>query len=166
MNSWSLKSTLTGNNAPIVRRRLGNKHIKMVYTADNVTGPTTKNVAVHPDEQRRFSISDREVLELAHMAVAVEQHYSKLHGHDQPMDIEWARDGNDGQLYIVQARPETVHSSSTTRHVLKTYSLAHRGEILASGRSVGRQIGSGKARIILEAAHMNQLDPLAGRAGH
>ena len=152
------KPTLTGNNAPIIRRRLGNKHIKMIYTADNVTGPTTKNVAVHRDEQQRFSISDREVLELARMAVAVEKHYSNFHGHDQPMDIEWARDGNDGKLYIVQARPETVHSSHA-KHVLKTYTLERKGEVLASGRSVGRQIGAGKARIILEAAHMNQLEP-------
>jgi pyruvate,water dikinase len=112
------KPTLTGEHAPILRRRLGEKKIKMVYASDSVTGPSTRNVEVHPREQQRFCVTDNEVLQLARMAVAIEQHYSERHGRPQPMDIEWARDGDDGKLYILQARPETVHAiqSGCQRH--------------------------------------------------
>jgi pyruvate,water dikinase len=152
------KPTLANGHAPILRRRLGEKKIKMVYARDSVTGPSTRNVAVHPREQQRFCVTDNEVLQLARMAVAIEQHYSERHGRPQPMDIEWARDGDDGKLYIVQARPETVHATQTGLHQV-TYELKTRGTVITRGRSVGKQIASGTARIILDSTHMNELQP-------
>jgi pyruvate,water dikinase len=152
------KPTLTGEHAPILRRRLGEKKIKMVYASDSVTGPSTRNVEVHPREQQRFCVTDNEVLQLARMAVAIEQHYSERHGRPQPMDIEWARDGDDGKLYILQARPETVHAIQSGLQLV-SYELKTRGKVITRGRSVGKQVASGTARIILDSTDMNELQP-------
>ncbi len=152
------KPTLESGHAPILRRQLGDKKIKMVYARDSVTGPSTRNVAVHPREQQRFCITDNEVLQLARMAVAIERHYSELHGRPQPMDIEWARDGDDGKLYIVQARPETVHAAQSGLQQV-SYELKTRGNVITRGRSVGRQVATGTARIILDSTHMDELQP-------
>lgn len=110
-------------------------------------------------DRRRFSLSDAEVLRLAEFARTIETHYSQLAGEFRPMDVEWAKDGKTGELFIVQARPETVHSSAG--FVLERYKLgAHPGAaVLASGRSVGAKIGSGTARVILEARDMGQIKP-------
>jgi pyruvate,water dikinase len=150
------KPTLATGYRPIIRRHLGEKAIKMVYTRDPVTAEATRNVPVKKTERQRFSITDEEVLQLARYAVAIERHYSRHAGQPRPMDIEWARDGASGELFIVQARPETVHSLRGDAFQ-EIFTLKERGKVLARGRSVGAKIGAGRARIILEAAHMHEL---------
>ena len=150
------KPTLEQGQRPIIRRHLGEKAIKMIYTRDPVTAEATRNVAVKKAEQLRFSISDDEVLQLARYATAIERHYSKQAGKPRPMDIEWARDGVSGELFIVQARPETVHSIRTDAFQ-DIYTLKDRGRVLTQGKSVGAKVGAGRARIILEASHMHDL---------
>ena len=150
------KPTLEQGHRPIIRRHLGEKAIKMIYTRDPVTSEATRNVAVKKAEQLRFSISDDEVLQLARYATAIERHYSNQAGKPRPMDIEWARDGVTGELFIVQARPETVHSIRTDAFQ-DIYTLRDRGKILTTGKSVGARVGAGRARIILEASHMHDL---------
>jgi len=152
------KPTLEQGYRPIIRRHLGEKDIKMIYTKDPVTAEATRNVPVKPREQQRFSISDDEVLQLARYATVIERHYSARAGKPRPMDIEWARDGISGELFIVQARPETVHSVRTDAFQ-EIYTLKERGKVLTEGKSVGAKIGAGRARIILEAAHMHDLLP-------
>ncbi len=122
----------------ILRRHLGTKAIKMIYGAD---GQAVQTVDVPPEQRARFCIDDDDVHALARMAVAIEEHYGR------PMDIEWAKDGGDGELYIVQARPETVQSRANPR-VLERFRLKERGEPLVSGRSIGQRIGAGKARLV------------------
>ena len=150
------KPTLEEGHRPIIRRHLGEKAIKMIYTRDPVTSEATRNVAVKKAEQLRFSISDDEVLQLARHATVIERHYSKQAGKPRPMDIEWARDGVSGELFIVQARPETVHSIRTDAFQ-DIYTLKERGRVLTQGKSVGAKVGAGRARIILEASHMHDL---------
>jgi pyruvate, water dikinase len=152
------KPTLAQGKRPIIRRHLGEKAIKMIYTKDPVTAEATRNVAVKKSEQQRFSISDDEVLQLARYATIIERHYSARAGKPRPMDIEWAKDGISGELFIVQARPETVHSVRTDAFQ-EIYTLKQRGKVLTQGKSVGAKIGAGRARIILEAAHMHDLLP-------
>ncbi len=152
------KPTLATGHRPIIRRHLGEKAIKMVYTRDPVTAEATRNVPVKKHERQRFSITDEEVLQLARYAVAIERHYSRHAGQPRPMDIEWARDGVSGELFIVQARPETVHSLRGDAFQ-EIFTLKERGKVLARGRSVGAKVGAGRARIILEAAHMHELRP-------
>ena len=152
------KPTLEQGHRPIIRRHLGEKAIKMIYTRDPVTAEATRNVAVKKEQQQRFSISDDEVLQLARYATIIERHYSARAGKPRPMDIEWARDGVSGELFIVQARPETVHSVRTDAFH-EIYHLKERGKVLTQGKSVGAKIGAGRARIILEAAHMHDLLP-------
>jgi len=152
------KPTLEQGRRPIIRRHLGEKAIKMIYTSDPVTAEATRNVAVKKEQQQRFSISDDEVLQLARYATVIERHYSARAGKPRPMDIEWARDGVSGELFIVQARPETVHSVRTDAFH-EIYHLKERGKVLTQGKSVGAKIGAGRARIILEAAHMHDLLP-------
>jgi pyruvate,water dikinase len=150
------KPTLKQGKRPIIRRHLGEKAIKMIYTKDPVTAEATRNVPVKLEERRRFAISDDELLELARYAVTIEQHYSMLAGKPRPMDIEWARDGESGDLFIVQARPETVHSVRTDAFQ-EIFTLQQRGKVLSQGKAVGAKVGAGQARIILEAAHMHEL---------
>jgi pyruvate,water dikinase len=150
------KPTLEQGFRPIVRRHLGEKAIKMIYTRDPVTAEATRNVPVKKGERQQFSVTDDEVLELARYAVAIERHYSGKAGQPRPMDIEWARDGINGKLYIVQARPETVHSIRTDAFQ-EVFTLQQRGKVLATGKSVGARVGAGKARVILEAAQMHEL---------
>jgi pyruvate,water dikinase len=150
------KPTLNKNFRPILKRELGEKAIKMVYTNDAQAGMSTRNVPVKREQRDQFSITDDDVLELARYAIAIENHYTSKAGHYQAMDIEWAKDGRDGGLYILQARPETVQTRLDP-NIQKSYHLKEHGEILISGKSVGQKIGSGKARVILEAGHMNDL---------
>ncbi|MGB5442426.1 MAG: phosphoenolpyruvate synthase, partial [Gammaproteobacteria bacterium] len=152
------KPTLEQDHRPIIRRHLGEKAIKMIYTRDPVTAEATRNVPVKKSERQRFSISDDEVLQLARYAIVVERHYSAHAGKPRPMDIEWAKDGITGELFIVQARPETVHSMHTDAFQ-EIYTLKQRGKVLSTGKSVGAKVGAGRARIILEAAHMHDLLP-------
>jgi pyruvate,water dikinase len=152
------KPTLSQGFRPIIRRHLGEKAIKMIYTKDPVTAEATRNVPVRDSERQRFAISDDEILQLARYATAIEKHYSDKAGKPRPMDIEWAKDGESGELFIVQARPETVHSIRTDAFQ-EIFTLGQRGNILAQGKAVGARVGAGKARIILEAAHMHDLQP-------
>jgi len=149
---YVFKPTLAEGKRPILKRQLGEKAIKMIYTSDPMAGMSTHNVRVRIEERRQFALTDDEVLQLARHAAAIEKHYGR------PMDIEWAKDGNSGKLYIVQARPETVQASAdATMHEI--FHLKSRGKVLTSGKSVGQKIATGKARVILEASHMNELQP-------
>lgn len=153
---YVFKPTLRTGGSPIIKRQVGSKELKMIYGVEHLAGVSTKNVAVHQEDQQQFSISDEEVLSLSRYAVAIEDHYSKKYGKHQPMDIEWAKDGQSGELYIVQARPETVQSQrDRTTH--ETYRLKTRSNVVATGKSVGRKIACGAARVILEAADMDSL---------
>ncbi len=145
------KNTLRDDFRPIIRRQLGEKAIKMIYGKDSSTGFSTRNVDVSRAERSQFSISDDEVLALARTAVIIEQHYQK------PMDIEWARDGVTGELFILQARPETVQSMQTDGACAEVFRLNQRGPVLCVGKSVGKRIAVGTARIVHEAAAMHEL---------
>ncbi|GFE69345.1 phosphoenolpyruvate synthase [Chroococcus sp. FPU101] len=150
------KPTLKEGYKPILEKRLGSKALKMVYD----TGGTklTKNIEVRRAEREQFCLSDEEILTLARWAIQIEDHYSNVRGTYSPMDIEWAKDGLTGDLYIVQARPETVQSNKTS-NVLRLYQLKQRSRVLATGRSVGAAIGQGKARVILEPSQIHQFQP-------
>ncbi|MEK7191371.1 MAG: phosphoenolpyruvate synthase, partial [Pseudomonadota bacterium] len=150
------KPTLAAGRRPVLKRHLGEKAMKMVYATD--AGGTTRNVSVSEQERRRFCLTDDEVLELAGYAVKIEEHYSGAAGRDVPMDIEWAKDGTDGKLYILQARPETVRSRES-RSRYDIYHLESRGRVLASGMSVGRKIAAGQTRAIAKISQMSQLQP-------
>jgi pyruvate,water dikinase len=141
------KPTLKDGYRPILEKRLGNKRIKMVY--DLGSSRLTKNVWVAESEQEQFCLTDDEILQLGRWAVQIEDHYSAVRGVYSPMDIEWAKDGTTGELFIVQARPETVQSQKST-NVLKSYHLKEQGKVLVTGRSVGASIGQGKAHVILD----------------
>ncbi|MGE5241275.1 MAG: phosphoenolpyruvate synthase [Bacteroidota bacterium] len=153
---YVFKPTLAAGKRPLLKRQLGSKALKMIYAQDAGDGVSTRNVAVPEAERARFALTDDEAIELAQFAVKIEQHYSKQAGHDLPMDIEWAKDGVDGMLYVVQARPETVRVHES-RQDYEVYSLQSPGKVLASGKSVGRRIASGTARVIERAEHMGQL---------
>ena len=155
---YVFKTTLAQGKRPILKRQLGSKERKLIYAADAMAGASTRNVAVKREERERFALSDDEVLQLARYAVAIERHYSEQAGHPMPMDIEWAKDGDSNELFILQARPETVHAGRQPGE-LETFRLQTRGTILAEGKSVGQKIASGKARVILEAEQMFELKP-------
>ncbi len=141
------KPTLKQGFRPILEKRLGSKTLKMVY--DIGGSKYTKNVSVIAAEKNKFAIQDDEILQLAKWAVVIEEHYSKVRGTYTPMDIEWAKDGNTGELFIVQARPETVQSQKSAK-VLRNYKLQGTSTVLAKGRAVGEAIGQGQARVILD----------------
>ncbi|MCA9486181.1 MAG: phosphoenolpyruvate synthase [Nanoarchaeota archaeon] len=146
------KPTLEQGFSPIISRTIGEKHMKMVY--DHNGSKLTKNIPVPPHEREKYSLKDEEVLTLARWAIIIEDHYSAKRGHYQPMDMEWAKDGKDGQLYIVQARPETVQSRKD-RSTIQTYSMEEKGSILTQGVSVGDKIGHGVAKIIHDIHQAN-----------
>jgi pyruvate, water dikinase len=141
------KPTLKQGFRPILEKRLGTKEIKMVY--DIGGGKLTKNIPVPVSERVKFAITDDEILKLAEWACIIEDHYSEVRGKLSPMDIEWAKDGRTGELFIVQARPETVQSQKSG-NILKNYKLNGSSDVLITGRAVGEMIGQGKANVILE----------------
>jgi pyruvate, water dikinase len=145
------KPALHAGRPAILKRGVGGKATKMVYTTGRTVGRTTAFVEVDAAERVRFSLSDAEVAELARLAVAIEAHYGR------PMDIEWAKDGRDGRLYVLQARPETVQSrrSATTQ---TRYRLSQRGTVLLEGRAIGQKIGSGPVRVLNSADQMTQFN--------
>lgn len=152
------KPTLQAGYKPLLKKRIGSKKIKLVYAEQESSA--TQEVSTPVDEQRHFSISDDEALNLAQQALMIEEHYSTINNRWTPMDIEWAKDGIDGKLYIVQARPETVHAHMQQASVIEEYALTSTpstAAILAQGKSVGRKIATGKARIINSIAQMNEL---------
>jgi pyruvate, water dikinase len=146
------KPTLFQGFRPILEKRLGTKAIKMVY--DIGGSKLTKNVEVPEPERGKFCINDDEILQLGRWAVEIENHYTQARGSYTPMDIEWAKDGLNSQLYIVQARPETVQSQKSA-NVIKAYELKEHSTILAKGRSVGTACGQGKARVILNVSNIH-----------
>ncbi|MBA1189408.1 phosphoenolpyruvate synthase [Pseudomonas entomophila] len=146
------KATLQAGRPAILRRNLGSKAIKMIYGDEAKAGRSVKTVDVDRTERARFCLSDAEVAELAKQAMIIEQHYQR------PMDIEWAKDGDDGQLYIVQARPETVKSRSSG-NVMERYLLKEKGTVLVEGRAIGQRIGAGKVRVIKDVSEMDKVQP-------
>ena len=154
---YVFKPTLAQGFRPIVKRQRGEKAIRMVYAEPGGPHPV-ENLPVAEAERHRFVLTDDEVLELARYAVAIETHYTEKAGQPRPMDIEWAKDGETGELFIVQARPETVHAVRGGV-VEETYTLKERGPVLARGKSVGHKIAAGRARVILSSSHMKELQP-------
>ncbi len=145
------KPTFEQGHRAVLRRHLGSKKIKMVY-ATGGSREQTRNVPVPEPDRRRFCLDDADVLTLAGYAITVERHYGK------PMDMEWAKDGLDGQLYMVQARPETVESQKRGS-ILEQYHLKEEGEILARGYAIGTKIAAGRARHIPDVAHLHEFRP-------
>ncbi len=146
------KPMLREGRPAVIRRNLGSKLIKMIFSTDKVAGKSTHTVDVAEAERHQFSIRDEEVLELARFADIIEKHY------ERPMDIEWGRDGTDGRLYILQARPETVKSQESKDKVEK-FALKSYGKVLASGRAIGQKIGVGPVRVVNDPAEMNTVKP-------
>ena len=144
------KSTLRQGKSAILRRKLGSKLIKMQFSSHKTVNHSIETLKVDEAEQKRFSISDEDVEELARHALVIERHYKK------PMDIEWGKDGADGKLYILQARPETVQSSASSE-TLRHYRLKTKSEVLISGNAIGQKIGSGPVRLILKASEMSRV---------
>ncbi|GLR65175.1 phosphoenolpyruvate synthase [Marinospirillum insulare] len=144
------KPTLAANRPAILRRSLGSKLIKMVYGEAATTAKSVKTVDVNKADRDRFSLSDQEVMDLARQAMIIEEHYQR------PMDIEWAKDGDDQQLYIVQARPETVKSRDSST-VMERFLLKEQGKILVEGRAIGQRIGAGKVRIVSGPDEMDKV---------
>ena len=147
------KPTLEQGYRPILEKRLGSKEIKMIYDVGG--GKLTKNVPVSESERHQYAIADDEILSLAKWACIIEDHYSEVRGQYTPMDIEWAKDGLTGELFIVQARPETVQSQKSDT-VLRSYKLKGTSDILIRGRAVGEMIGQGKARVILDVHKLDE----------
>lgn len=151
-DEWYIhKPTLKQGFRPIIMRKVGDKEIKMIYTKDSKH--PTKNVVVSANDRKKFCLNDEEVLELARMACTIEDHYSWKAGMFKPMDMEWAKDGKDGKLYIVQARPETIHSMKDVNK-REEYVLKQKGEILVQGKSVGELIGQGSAHVIKDVVNI------------
>lgn len=146
------KGTLAAGRPAILRRNLGSKAIKMIYGDEAKAGRSVKTVDVDKADRARFCLTDAEVSELAKQAMIIEKHYKC------PMDIEWAKDGDDGKLYIVQARPETV-KSRTQANVMERYLLKETGTVLVEGRAIGQRIGAGKVRIIKDVSEMDKVQP-------
>jgi pyruvate, water dikinase len=151
------KPTFASGYRAVLRRLRGSKKIKMIY-AQGGTREATRNVPTPQADRDRFCLTDADVLQLADYAIKIEQHYSEKAGHAVPMDIEWAKDGLDQQLYIVQARPETV-ASQRRGALLEEFSLEGTGKTLATGHAVGARIGSGVVHIVPNAAHLADFKP-------
>jgi pyruvate, water dikinase len=150
---YVFKTTFAQGFEPIIGRFIGTKREKMVYTVEG--SGSTKNVPVSEKDARKQSITDEEVLQLAKWGMEIEEYYSKQAGHPKPMDIEWAKDGRENKLYIVQARPETVHAVKE-KHVLETFVLKKTGKVLSRGLSIGQKIGAGKAHVIKDVEQIAQ----------
>ncbi|QYJ99101.1 phosphoenolpyruvate synthase [Shewanella alkalitolerans] len=144
------KPSLTAGHKAVVRRNIGSKLIQMVYSDDLSHGKQVKIEDVPADMRRQFSISDAEVMELAKQAMIIEKHYGR------PMDIEWAKDGNDGKLYIVQARPETVRSREDVQ-LIERFHLKTKSEVIGEGRAIGHKIGNGTAKVLASIEDMDQI---------
>jgi pyruvate,water dikinase len=143
------KPALDAGQFPILRKNIGGKAIKMIYSDDPKPGKTVDTVDVDEADCHTFCISDDDVIELARMAVTIEKHYQR------PMDIEWGKDGNDGTLYILQARPETVQSRSG--RTIQRFTLKGTSDIVSQGRSIGHKIGVGKAKVIRNVSEMGRI---------
>lgn len=148
---YVFKPTLDAGKFPIIRKTLGSKLIRMEFETDASVGRTVRTVDVDPEDRRRFAITDEDVIELAKFARIIEKHYGR------PMDIEWGKDGTDGMIYILQARPETVKSQQKSVEVQTKYSLGSKGRLLVQGRAIGQKIGQGVVRIVQSASEMDRV---------
>ena len=146
------KPTLASGKPAVVRRNIGSKAIKMIYSSAQEHGKQVEIVDIDEQDSNRFSLTDDEVQELAKQAVIIEKHYQR------PMDIEWAKDGLDGKLYIVQARPETVKSRENA-NVMEQFQLQTTANVVCTGRSIGHKIGSGEAKVLSSIAEMDKIQP-------
>lgn len=144
------KPLLNAGRHSVLRRNLGSKHQKMIYGEEGSAGKSVVVVDVEKQDRQQFALNDHELQKLAKQALIIEQHYGA------PMDIEWAKDGDDGQIYIVQARPETVKSRQNVG-TMERYLLKQRGTVLCEGRSIGQRIGSGKVRIVNSIKEMDKV---------
>ncbi|WKZ11384.1 MAG: phosphoenolpyruvate synthase [Gammaproteobacteria bacterium] len=145
------KPSLRAGRRSIIRKKLGSKAIKMVYGNGGANGPRVITVDVEPEQSRRFCVSDADLETLARYALVVEEHYGR------PMDIEWGKDGQDGEIYLLQARPETVQSRKG--QAIQRYRLRERSDVLVRGRSIGHRIGAGTARVVNDIAEMKRIQP-------
>ncbi len=143
------KPALESGHRSIIHKKLGNKNIKLIYASSGI-----KKVEVDKSEQTKFSLTEDEVTKLAKWCLEIEKYFSKKHNRYQPMDIEWAKDGVTGELFIVQARPETIHSSKD-KNVLVEYKLKERRNVLIKGIAVGSKIGAGEVRVLKDARNIN-----------
>jgi pyruvate,water dikinase len=150
---YVFKPTLAAGHYPIVSRRIGSKLLKMEFDPERASGHAVRTVDVPTTERNRYSLSDADVIELARYAVIIEKHYQR------PMDIEWGRDGLDGKIYILQARPETVKSQQGQHDVQLRYRLKATGDILVTGRAIGQKIGSGPVRVVADVSEMDKVQP-------
>ena len=148
---YVFKPTLDAGKFPIIRKTLGSKLIRMEFETDASVGRTVRTVDVDPEDRRRFAITDEDVIELAKFARIIEKHYGR------PMDIEWGKDGTDGKIYILQARPETVKSQQKSGEVQTKCSLGSKGRLLVQGRAIGQKIGQGVVRIVQSASEMDRV---------
>jgi pyruvate, water dikinase len=146
------KQTLAAGRPAVVKRNLGSKKVEMVYSGEQGHGKQVKVTDIEPKRSRQFSLTDAEVEELAKQAVIIASHYGR------PMDIEWAKDGNDGKLYIVQARPETVKSREDSNN-MERFQLLDKAAVLVEGRAIGQRIGSGTAKVLKGIEQMDQIQP-------
>ena len=153
---YVFKPTLRQGFKPLIWKRLGTKELRMVY--DEAGSKLVKNIDVPPEDRRRFSVSDEDVLTLAEWAMRIEEHYTAKRGVDMPMDIEWAKDGFSGDLFIVQARPETVHSQREVTQI-EDYRLREHGDVLVTGLAVGDKIAAGRVRVIPNVSHIREFQP-------
>ena len=145
------KPMLEQGKKAIVRKTLGSKLIKMEFDTEGTSGRTVRTIDVPDEDRRRFAITDEDVMELAKFACIIEKHYGR------PMDIEWGKDGLDGKIYILQARPETVKSRQANADVQQRYTLNAKGKVLVQGRAIGQKIGAGPVRIVSSAAEMDRV---------
>jgi pyruvate, water dikinase len=153
---YVFKPTLLQGFRPILQKTLGSKEFRMIYDVGG--GKMVKNVPVAPDDRNRFALTDDEIVQLARWACVVEDHFSRCRGQATPMDLEWAKDGRTGELFILQARPETVQARKQ-KDVLETYELCGTAPVLTSGRSVGQKIASGPVRVIKNVQQLEQVQP-------
>ncbi len=147
------KPMLEQGKSPVIRRNIGSKLIKMEFSTENSAGRSVKTVDVPIEMRNRYSLQDTEVVELAKYAVIIEKHYGR------PMDIEWGKDGRDGKIYILQARPETVKSQQKAGDAQQRFKLKGTGTVLCSGRAIGQKIGAGPVRVIRDPSEMERVQP-------
>ena len=147
------KPLLAAKTFPILQRHLGTKELKMVYATAKEPRKSIKTIAVPEKDRQRFCLNDKDIQTLARQAILIEKHYG------MPMDIEWAKDGINGELYILQARPETVRSQLSQAQTIERYSLNKKSKVIAEGQSIGQRIGSGVARVILNPKQMHLMKP-------
>jgi pyruvate, water dikinase len=147
------KPMLEQGKLPVIRRNIGSKLIKMEFTGEAKAGRSVKTVDVPIELRNRYSLNDQEVVELAKYAVIIEKHYGR------PMDIEWGKDGRDGKLYILQARPETVKSQQKSTDAQQRFKLKGSSNVLVSGRAIGQKIGAGPVRVIRDPSEMERVQP-------